>query len=377
MAKANTYSTTGPNPSPQASLEGKHLAILTLRRPATDGRLHRLIRSLSEACGYAAHIIDFRKQKQGFSQVLFPTSKAEGQEVRNSSSKPQKSTELLKEKPSVFYLNSTDLQIYTTYNRIIYGQKIWLDLLENDLTNLEANGRRSGLQLSTYLWITRILQKGVPWNNFITLAEECFYGEIKFGRAKPVLLSHEMVDLPAVEHGPGRASGLPVVLVTGTLGRHYGTLDALAWSKAAQQKLPHTLRIVGHAPDPAFSAELKMAAASYPEIELELYEYYRPQEVILQQMAAATYLLCPYHISPATQNRIPTKFHEAAHTGCTLIFPRNPSWQRWCRARNLPYLELESLCPSSGSGRENLRQDWLQQRKDLQWGAALAGLKAL
>lgn len=377
MAKANTYSTTGPNPPPQASLEGKRLAILTLRRPATDGRLQRLVRSLSAACGYATHLVDLRKKKLGFSQTALPTSKEEANEVRIPSSNPQKPTNKFKEKPSILYINSTDLQIHTIYNRIIYRQKIWLDLLENDVANLQANGRRSGLQLSTYLWIARILQKWVPWNNFITLAEECFYNEIKFGRSKPVFISHEMVDLPVVEHAIGRASGLPVVLVTGTLGRHYGTLDALVWSKAAQRKLPHTLRIVGHAPDPTFAAELRTAAASYPEIELELYEDYRPQEVILQQMAAATYLLCPYHISPATQNRIPTKFHEAAHTGCTLIFPRNPSWQRWCRARNLPYLELESLSPSPEFGRENLRQDWLQQRKDLQWEAALAGLKAL
>lgn len=377
MAKANTYSTTGPNPSPQASLEGKRLAILTLRRPATDGRLHHLIRSLSEACGYAAHIIDLRNKKQGFSQAFLPTSKAKGQEVRIPLSNTQNHTKKLKEKPSTIYINSTDLQIYALCNRIIYRQKIWVDLLENDVTNLLANGRRSGLQLSTYLWIARILQEWVPWNNFITVAEECFYGEIKFGHAKPLLLTHEMVDLPSVEHCTGGIADLPVVLVTGTLGRHYGTLDALAWSKAAQQKLPHTLRIVGHAPDPAFAAELKTAAVSYPEIELELYENYRPQEIILQEMAAATYLLCPYHISPATRNRIPTKFHEAAHTGCTLIFPRNASWERWCRSRNLPYMELESLSPSPGAGRKNLRQDWLQQRKDLQWEAALAGLKAL
>lgn len=222
-----------------------------------------------------------------------------------------------------------------------------------------------------------MLEKLLPWNNFITLAEECFYGEIKFGRSKPVLLSHEMVDLSFVEHYTGRTSALPVVLVTGTLGRHYGTLDALVWSKAAQQKLPHTLRIVGHAPDPAFAAELRTAAASCPDTQLELFEDYRPQKTILEEMAAATYLLCPYHVSPATRNRIPTKFHEAARTGCTLIFPANPTWERWCRARNLPYRTLDTVAETHCSGRENLRQDWIKQRMHLQWEAAVAGLKAL
>lgn len=375
MAKANTYSTTGPNPPPQASLEGKVLAILTLRRPATDGRLQRLIRSLSEACGYRTRLHDLSQTSWEFSQTPSPTPNHHTEEVRNTSSNTQNRSQLLKEKPSILYINSIDLQIHTLPNRIFYGQKIWLDLLENDLTNLRANGRRSGLYLSTYLWIVRVLQKTLPWNNWITVAEECFYNEIKFGRQKPVLLAHEMVQLPAVEHCKG--GPLPVVLVTGTLGRHYGTLDALAWSRRAQKSLPHVLRIAGYAPVPAFAHELESAAASYPQVELELYEEYRPQEIVLEEMAAATYLLCPYHISPATRNRIPTKFHEAAHTGCTLIFPANPVWERWCRARNLPYLDLESLSHHPPLRRENLRQDWVQQRKALQGAAALAGLKAL
>lgn len=375
MAKANTYSTTGSNPPPQATLEGRSLAIRTLRRPATDGRIHQLIPSLSAACGYVARLVSQRDAVTPFSRLHHPKSATEDERVRNASTDTENDESHLQASPSILYINSLDLQVSTIINRIFYGQKIWLDLLENDLANLRANGRRSGLHLSTYLWIARLLQKVLPWNNWITVAEECFCNEIKFGRQKPALLSHEMVTLPAVEQE--QKGDIPLVLVTGTLGRHYGTLDALAWSQRAQAALPHRLRIVGYAPDPAFAAALKAACAHQPDVELELYDRYHPQESILLEMSAATYLLCPYHISPATRNRIPTKFHEAAHTGCTLIFPENPSWVRWCRARGLPYRGLESLSLYQPNGRHGLRQDWIAQRKALQWQAAKAGLQSL
>ena len=119
-------------------------------------------------------------------------------------------------------------------------------------------------------------------------------------------------------HGPRIAR----VLVTGTLGFHYGTLNALAWSERIQALFPHTLHILGHAPDPHFAKTLAEAVEQSLNIEITLFDHYHPpQSEILDLMVGYEYLLMPYHLSPATRDRIPTKFHEAASAGMTLIFP--------------------------------------------------------
>ena len=264
---------------------------------------------------------------------------------------------LLKERPDFLYANSIELQPFTTLNQIIFGQKNWLDLLENDEANLNANRRRSGWQLYTYLWITRLMTKLLPWNNFVTVAEECFYHEIKFGKLCPTLFTHEIVPLPAIPNVP--RAGLPLVLVTGTLGRHYGTLEALEWSARMQAIFPHILSMAGPAPDPAFAAQLQKAVEGQAQIALDLFEDYRPQKDILQRMTASSYLLMPYHLSPATRDRIPTKFHEAATAGITLIFPDNPPWERWCRARGVAYRLLDAFgAVPPANGRVGLASDW-------------------
>jgi|GEM_PF-4895026 len=352
-----------------------HKALLyTLKRPVTDGRLRVLIPYLTELCGYKT-VLQSLNQPSSNSASKYPLlAEPPAGNVRYQPSLFIFVRKTLKVKPALIYINSTDLQVFTIPFRILFGYKTWVDLLENDVTNTRYNQRRKGAALSAMSFIVSRLQKLLPWNNLVTLAEECFYNEIKFGKAWPVLLTHELVPLP-ISSVTGKPTH-PLVLVTGTLGLHYGTLEAIAWSKALQAVLPHNLRIAGHAPHKPFAKALATASAQ-AGVELQLFNTYVPQEHILVQMAQATHVLFSYVVSPATQHRIPTKFAEAASRGCTLIIPNHAPWVRWCRARAVPYLLLDPLFAIPAPCNIGLQKDWPQQRLYLQQEAILAAIRQL
>jgi hypothetical protein len=352
--------------------------LYTLRRPVTDGRFSRLIPSFLKRCGYLVEHASLAKKNHTPTPTQHSLANDPALNVSSSQNLTSKATKSLKSSVDISYYNSIDLQILGCINRILFGQKTWVDILENDITNTRANGRYSGWVLSTRLLIISLLQKILPWNNVLTVAEECFYNEIKFGGRFPVLLEHEMVDTKALALLASALpqSGLPTMLVTGTLGHHYGTLDALAWSHQMQSVFPPTLRIVGHAPDKVFGQKLADACRQ-EQIALRLFDTYRPQEEILQEIANAQYLLCPYHLSLATRHRIPTKFSEAAAVGCTLIFPENPAWVRWCQTRRIAYrlMEQPNILPVQTTN--GLSDTWVAQRLAMQEHALLAAIQQL
>ena len=375
MAGQNVQKSKGLGSTTHAKVEAATVWLHIRKRPVSDGRIRTLIPTLIGRCGLANRTFGHGSYVAAAGQVFSNSARVARADVRSAIHKQANATELDSKKAIAHYVNSIDLQLLTLTNQRLFGQKSWVDVLENDVANLQHNGRRSGLHLSTWVWIAHFLQNLLPWNNFITIAEECFYNEIKFGSAKPILLPHELVPVEQMEQLP--ADGLPVVLVTGTLGRHYGTLDALSWSLAHQVSFPHQLRIAGPCPDPSFRTELEAAAATHPEIEIEIWDSYAPQAQVLQRMAGASYLLCPYVLSPATQNRIPTKFAEARALGLSLIIPRNPAWTRWCLARDMPFRFLDTPAQPEIAGRQGLDQSWVTQRKALQWQQALQGVARL
>jgi hypothetical protein len=375
MIRPNTHSTRPITAELQPPEQAPKAILYTLHRPLTDGRFSSLIPSLLARSGFTTTPQPLADALGTLLPSPTPLASKPDYHVPNTHSKGLQATIGAQVKGALAYANSIDLQILTISNQIIFGQRTWLDLLENDITNTHANKRRSGLHLRVRLVLLRFLQKLLPWNNLVTLAEECFYNEIKFGKASPLLLAHELAVLPHVEHF--KLTQHKVVLVTGTLGRHYGTLDALPWSAEHQVAFPHTLRIVGHAPEAAFAQELQAACRAYPYIELTLFDTYRPQEEILAHMGQAHFVLFPYHISPATQNRIPTKFPEAAHMGCTFILPQNPAWERWCRSRAIPFRFMDTPEVEASYVRDNLPSNWVAQRLLLQENAVLAALSSL
>jgi hypothetical protein len=359
----------------EAEVEAPKAILYTLRRPWRDGRFLNLIPSLLKRSGLSPTLVSLSTHSYAKEATPVTLVKTLQQQVRFSTLTGELFPKAAKALHPLAYINSIDLQALTTQNKIFFGQKIWVDVLENDFTNTIANRRYWGWKLSTRLWIIKILQKLLPWNNIVTVAEECFFGEIKFGLKKPILLGHEMVKLSRVEHV--EKTGFDVVLVTGTLGRHYGTLDAVAWSLKHQKSMPHILSICGYSPDPAFADELRNACALCPEIKLELFDSYHPQQEILTRMVQANYLLCPYHISNATKNRIPTKFPEAVAAGCTLLIPQNPTWERWCLARNISFRFIETPQTPVYNSRKNTNNTWVSQRLCLQDAAILAALAVI
>lgn len=367
---------SNPSAGPfDALIEPRHARLHTLRRPATDGRLQRLIPWLLAQCKASAELHSYQSLAEAASGIFSKWPKAAPEDVRTTAPKAALATKTSSTSTLLHYTNSIDLQPFTLSGKILFGQKTWVDLLENDETNLKHNFRRSGLHLSTWVWIVRLLQKLLPWNNFLSVAEECFYNEIKFGNQKPVLMPHELVSVEQLVCA--EATGLPIVLVTGTLGRHYGTLDAFAWSRAHQTDLPHQLWIAGPCPDPGFRTTLETEAKAHPGVNLDIWPGYAPQAQVLGLMAQANYMLCPYVLSPATQHRIPTKFAEAQALRLPLIIPRNAAWARWCLGRSVAFSFMDTPNKAERAGRQRLDHTWVEQRKALQTAQAIQGLGAL
>ena len=176
-------------------LKAKVGFLATARRPHTDGRFARLIPSLLSRCGYqvgsSGPSSPQINELSGQNSLVIP--KKPGPKGNQWGAILQK---MLRAKPRLIYINSIDLQVLAFPFQIIFGSKVWADVLENDFTNTLFNGRYAGVEQKARRWIIQLLQKMLPWNNVATVAEESFFQELRFGKHYPLLLEHESVPMP-------------------------------------------------------------------------------------------------------------------------------------------------------------------------------------
>ena len=144
---------------------------------------------------------------------------------------------------------------------------------------------------------------------------------------------------------------------TGTLAPDWGLWKVIDLWETLNQTEPVFLWIAGFCQKTEWLTELKekiRQSGFSDRIQVLGGDSFVPHSEILRIIALSDAVLAPYQITPAIQDRIPTKFYEAMGLQKPVFFSQNPVWEalneRWHFGKMLPddtqkaaHLILQSL----------------------------------
>lgn len=241
-------------------------------------------------------------------------------------------------KVKLIIFNDADYKIFMCLLRILFAVKTLYDQQENIEQNILWNTRYKGIRLSTLLWITRNLNHFHP-ENLHLVAERVYIRELSLaGSKKTILYENYLYDDLYIQAKDRFNSGSSIkddpkeltYFLGGTLGPHYGSLDAVNWHLSQVIKgIRQTVTVVGFAPWPAFRQAFGEKAMSDPSIKItsSLDAPVRP-EAIYHAMQDADITLLPYRINGTTRHRIPSKLRESLALNVPVAITENPAWER-------------------------------------------------
>jgi hypothetical protein len=116
------------------------------------------------------------------------------------------------------------------------------------------------------------------------------------------------------------------LLISGTLGRHYGTLEAITWAKKLAELRAIKLTITGYAADLEYGKLVLEACQSIDWIMTEGITSMVPYSRIIELTKGTDFLLLPYLPNQSTQNRIPTKLYEGLAWSVPMLVSHNDVW---------------------------------------------------
>ncbi|SDM42183.1 Glycosyltransferase involved in cell wall bisynthesis [Catalinimonas alkaloidigena] len=238
---------------------------------------------------------------------------------------------LLQVRPDLIIINTPEYQLVTIAYKIIFGAKMYYDVLENyqmniTQTNVWPRGIRTILGQSVRLleWGTRL------FTDQYLLAERHYQNELPFVQNKFTILENKYKPEQTFLENPPSCLNNPRnrFLLSGTLAEHYGLFDAITFAERAYALDPDTrLTIIGYCAQESVWQRLQAAVAQKPYIRLIGGDRPVPHDQIVAEIRHAGVGLLPYHRSPAVDYSFPTKLFEyMAHRLPVLMTP-NPYWE--------------------------------------------------
>jgi hypothetical protein len=215
-------------------------------------------------------------------------------------------------------------RLFARSSRLVY------DVRENYISNIWFTDSYIILIrpiLAAYIMILERLATLVA--DQIWVAEACYQLERPSYFGKSILLPN-LYDqrlgfrtVPPDNRGPDKPLQL---LISGTLGRHYGTLEAITWAKKLAELRAIKLTITGYAADLEYGKLVLEACQSIDWIMTEGITSMVPYSRIIELTKGTDFLLLPYLPNQSTQNRIPTKLYEGLAWSVPMLVSHNDVW---------------------------------------------------
>jgi glycosyltransferase involved in cell wall biosynthesis len=249
-------------------------------------------------------------------------------------------------KPEVLIVNSTELLIVSTINRILFGTTIIYDIQENYWRNiLQTNAFPKLLRPFLATWV-RLKEKATsPLFHWNMLAEKGYEKELNFVGEKYTILENKARLPKEFQRKPNPQK--TTLLFSGTLAESTGIFEAIELAKRLHQLDDSIeLLIVGSSSLPLILRSIKAAIQNYSFITLMGGDVLVPHDQIMEAIATADFGLIAYRISPQLENRVPTKLYE--YLGCQLpiLLQAHQSWVERCEpyqaSINIDFLSLDA-----------------------------------
>ncbi len=216
------------------------------------------------------------------------------------------------------------------YRGLFRSSRLVYDVRENYIANIWFTDGYNVLIrpiLAAYISVLERLATLVA--DQIWVAEACYQEERPSYFGKSILLPN------LYDHGLGFRTEPPEnqdpdkplqLLISGTLGRHYGTLEAITWAKKLAAIRTIKLTISGYAADLEYSKLVMEACQGIDWIITEGITSMVPYSRIIELTKETDFLLLPYLPNRSTQNRIPTKLYEGLAWFVPMLVSYNGVW---------------------------------------------------
>jgi len=209
--------------------------------------------------------------------------------------------------------------------RLIY------DVRENYFFNLAYQQIYPGWKKRLLVLMVRGVEVlSYPWIKQLFLAESTYWDEMPFARGKAVVLENKFAGsvAPPRPHSylPGQQLRL---LYSGTITRHYGTVETLLFFRQFNRAYPNSsLQVIGHCSDPVYWLEVRAASRGQATVELTISPIPVPHSAILSAIQMADLALLAYLPNRSTANCIPARLYEYLAHSLPMLVPSNPLWAR-------------------------------------------------
>ena len=229
-------------------------------------------------------------------------------------------------KPETVIVNSPDLLIVTICYKILFGKRLFYDVLENHAANILFANTYPLFVRRPLAFLVRLVESLTrPFVDGYWLAERAYERELPFTKGKSLVIENRFVPLTDVVVRPRR--GIHRLLYSGTISESYGVFDAIALVKRlhATDNRFH-LAIIGYAAQPAVQRQVYDQCSDCQYIELVGIDVLVPHSQILEKITQSDVGLLPYRVNEATRHRIPTKFYEYSAFALPILVSHNPYW---------------------------------------------------
>ena len=233
-------------------------------------------------------------------------------------------------KPDIQVISSPEL-IWSaiTYRIWHHKSKLVYDVRENYLANI--------LYTKSYLTLLKpILSLLIGLSEWliskiadsIWVAEMCYIEErpLTFGKAHYLPNAYD-INSGSRPMQPRRFGDQISFLISGTIGRHYGTLEAIRWVKSFRGFRNAQLIILGYCADENYRQLVLTEIDGQDWIQCHGLDQLINHSAIVEATCKADVLLLPYLPNQSTKNRIPTKLYEGLAWSVPMLIPENEIWE--------------------------------------------------
>lgn len=312
------------------------IVIASVLKPVDDTRLFEKFGiSLSQTNKYDVNIIGFCSKKTIFHpKITFhPIFNFKRNSIKRLFASWKYYKILLKVKPDIIIISSTELLIVTVSYRIFFGAKLSYDVQENYFNNIFYSDTYPRIIRGFLAYGVRAIERFLyPFVDLYLLAEKCYQWEIPFIKERFVIIENKFKPLMPIREANSR-SKLPKLefLYTGTISLNYGILETIKFAKHISKIYPTiSLRIIGHSPNEDLHRQLASISNSDPVILYEGDIYPIPHSEIINAISKADFAILPYQPDRSTENCFPTKIWEYMAHKLPMIIQNHEPWVSYC-----------------------------------------------
>jgi glycosyltransferase involved in cell wall biosynthesis len=311
-----------------------NLVIASLLKPVDDTRMYEKIGiTLADTGKYSVHIVGYETLRPVIYPDIyfFPLFKFNRISIKRILAPAKFYKLLLKVKPKVIIIETPELLTVTIIYKILFGCKIYYDVLENYYYNILYISNYSGFIKYFLAAIVRLIEFcTAPFIDKFFLAEKSYIKELPFIQKKFAVIEnkyqpiHHFLDKP-------KKKEIFHLLYTGTIAQEFGIYAAIDLVVSLHTIDPRfNLTLAGYCAHEEELNKLTSLISKYPFVNL-IGGYYRvPHVIIMDLVQQADVGLLLYTPNKATSGKTPTKLFEYIYHDLPILMAPNTQWEAFC-----------------------------------------------